>query len=145
MRGSAGLVCGFVAVVALSACGGDDESTTTDATSSSADAGTDATPVTFAPNGETVTVQALDNTFRVQDLTVEAGTEVLWDNVGRNDHNVIPVGDLEAVEWGVQTADFAPGDTYSRVFTTPGSYPYYCTIHGTEEVGMIGTITVTAP
>lgn len=145
MRGRAVLFGVFVAVVALSACGGDDESTTTEASSASAPIDTAAPPGTFAPNGETVTVQALDNTFRVQDLTIEAGTEVLWDNVGRNDHNVIPVGDLDAVEWGVQTVDFAPGDTYAHVFTTPGTYPYYCTIHGTEEVGMIGTITVTAP
>jgi plastocyanin len=31
------------------------------------------------------------------------------------------------------------------VFTEPGIYAYYCSIHGTDVVGMVGSITVTAP
>ena len=96
-----------------------------------------------AGEGETVTVQALDNTFRVQDLTVVVGTEVLFDNVGRNEHNVIPEPD-SIQGWGVGEADFAPGDTYTHVFTEPGVYAYVCTIHGVKGKGMVGTITVTA-
>jgi plastocyanin len=103
------------------------------------------TTPTLPTPAPSVTVQALDNSFRAQDLTVVAGTEVIWENVGRNDHNVIPVGDLEATAWGVLTADFAPKATYAHVFTEPGTYAYYCTIHGTDTAGMIGSITVTAP
>ena len=96
---------------------------------------------TFPPNGDTVVVLGLDNTFREETVEVEAGTEVLWENRGRNDHNVLPAD--EAADWGAQTDDFLPGDEYGRVFDTPGEYPYYCSIHGTAEVGMIGTIIVT--
>ena len=71
----------------------------------------------------------------------EAGPEVLWENRGRNDHNVLPVDETE--DWGAQTEDFVPGDEYARVFDTPGEYPYYCSIHGTTDVGMIGTVIVT--
>ena len=28
------------------------------------------------------------------------------------------------------------------VFDEPGEYPYYCTLHGTETAGMVGTIRV---
>ncbi len=96
---------------------------------------------TFPPNGETVVVLGLDNTFREETIEVEAGTEVLWENRGRNDHNVVPVD--ETADWGVEVEDFTPGDEYSLVFDTPGEYPYYCSIHGTAEVGMIGTVVVT--
>ena len=96
-------------------------------------------------NGEVVEVLALDNNFIEQHLTVSAGTEVKWVNNGRNDHDVLPEGDPEASQWGVTVDGFHPGDTYSRVFTDPGRYTYFCSIHGTASAGMYGTITVTEP
>lgn len=116
----------------IAACGGDDE-------------GTEQAAETIAPNGETVEVLSLDNNFIEQELTVSAGTEVKWVNNGRNDHNVLPDGDPEASKWGVLVDGFHPGDTYSHVFTEPGIYTYYCSIHGTADAGMYGTITVTEP
>ncbi|RLE23600.1 MAG: hypothetical protein DRJ50_05940 [Actinobacteria bacterium] len=92
------------------------------------------------PNGETVDVVAIDNTFRVEDIEIVAGTEVHWENRGRNEHNVIPTDDDE--DWGAETEDFLPGDEYAFVFDTPGEYRYYCTIHATKDVGMIGSVTV---
>ncbi|MCB1001541.1 MAG: hypothetical protein KDB40_19785 [Acidimicrobiales bacterium] len=92
-------------------------------------------------NGVSVTVQALDNTFRVQDLVVEVGTEVVFENVGRNEHNVIPEPD-SIQGWGVGEDRFAPGDVYSHVFDAPGVYAYVCTIHGVNGKGMVGTVTV---
>lgn len=99
----------------------------------------------FPPNGEVASVLALDNNFRPEALTVVAGTEVVFQNNGRNDHDVIPVGDPDTQAWGVQAEEFAPKDTYSHVFAQPGTYAYYCSIHGTETAGMVGTIVVTAP
>ena len=95
------------------------------------------------PNGVVVEVQALDNTFRPADLVIEAGTEVVFDNVGRNEHDVVPEpGSIQG--WGVGEDRFAPGDRYAHVFTEPGEYLYLCTIHGVDRKGMVGTITVTA-
>jgi plastocyanin len=95
-----------------------------------------------APNGEVLQVRSLDNSYRLPDVEVSAGTEIWWTNNGRNDHNVLPVNDDEA--WGVDTEDFTPGDEYRHVFDTPGVYLYYCSIHGTNTAGMIGSVTVTA-
>ena len=92
------------------------------------------------PNGETVDVVALDNTFRVEDIEIVAGTEVRWENRGRNEHNVIPTDD--EADWGAATEDFLPGDEYAFVFDTPGEYRYYCTIHASKDAGMIGSVTV---
>ena len=99
--------------------------------------------VAFPANGETVEVRSLDNSFVAASVEVEAGTEILWVNNGRNDHNVLPVD--ESLEWGVERDIFVPTAEYAHLFDQPGVYPYYCSIHGTKEVGMVGAIVVTEP
>lgn len=100
---------------------------------------------TYPASGATDSVVAIDNNFLPQTLTVVAGTEVVFTNNGRNAHNLVPADDPEATTWGVLETGFQPKSTYSRVFTTPGTYIYYCTIHGSPKAGMVGTIVVTAP
>ena len=99
----------------------------------------------YPANGDIETVDALDNNFRPQVLTIRAGTAVEFVNVGRNVHNVVPADDKTATTWGVLDAGFQPKGTYTYVFTRPGTYQYYCTIHGTPTAAMFGTINVTAP
>lgn len=89
--------------------------------------------------GTEAAVIALDNSFRVENIEVAPGTTVRWDNKGRNEHNVLPV---KGSGWGVEVDAFQPGDTYQRSFDTPGVYHYYCSIHGTTDSGMIGTVVV---
>ena len=86
----------------------------------------------------TVTVEAIDNTFRPDRIEITPGTEVVWVNRGRNDHDL-----MTEFGFGVTAAAFGPGEEYRHVFTEPGEYPYYCTIHGTPEIGMIGSVVVT--
>lgn len=85
-------------------------------------------------------VSAIDNTFRPAELEVAAGTEVVWTNDGRSVHNVLPV---EGDEWGVEADEFAPDASYRHRFTEPGTYAYYCSLHGTPTKGMVGNIVVT--
>lgn len=99
----------------------------------------------YPANGEVEAVLSLDNNFVPQTVTVVAGTEVRWDNKGRNGHDVLPESDPQATTWGVQVEEFQPGDSYSHLFDRPGTYVYYCSIHGTSTAGMFGTIIVTAP
>ena len=98
---------------------------------------------TFPANGETVEVRSLDNSFVAASVEIEAGTEIRWVNGGRNDHNVLPVD--ESLDWGVERDEFVPTAEYSHLFDQPGVYAYYCSIHGTKEVGMVGAIVVTEP
>lgn len=150
-------------VLVLASCGddgSDDAAPTTPPTEPAATTETAATPestdapaaettepaveepaATVPPNGVVVDVRALDNTFRPEEIEISAGTEVRWENGGRNDHNVLPADD--ELDWGVESDDFTPGDEYSVVFDTPGTYPYYCSLHGTVDFGMIGTVVVT--
>lgn len=128
-------VVGAVAVGALllAGCGADKAASATS---------NDATSTSDAPAGAqsgAVAVTAVDNSFKAETVTVTAGSTITWTNVGRNDHNVKPV---DAGDFGVDTAAFTPGTTYSATFSTPGTYRYYCTIHGTKDRGMIGTVEV---
>lgn len=138
--GSALIVSTILGCGALSACGDD---------------GSGEAAASFAPNGETITIQALDNSFRPVEFEISAGTEVVFENRGRNDHNVLPdavANDEELTAllaqgeaWGVVAAEFVPGDAYTHVFGEPGTYSYYCSIHGSPGAGMYGTLVVTDP
>lgn len=76
---------------------------------------------------------------------VEAGTEVLFENVGRNEHDVTPNPQSRFKDWGVAKTAFGPKAQYRYVFRTPGRYEYVCTIHGVKNKGMVGVVVVTTP
>jgi plastocyanin len=133
----------IVATILLVSCGADGQ-----------DSGV-TTIETVPANGEVVNIQALDNSFRPVDFEIAAGTEVMFDNRGRNDHNILPdtvkddagliallASDTSPTSWGVASPDFVPGDTYSHLFNVPGTYNYYCSIHGAPGAGMYGTLVV---
>lgn len=107
----------------VTACGGSDDSTDTEA------------PLVDA----VVDVRVLDNTYRPARLEVELGTTVVWTNGGRSVHDIVPT---DTSGWGVEPDAFAPGDVYRHRFTEQGTYAYYCSLHGTETAGMVGTIVV---
>ena len=152
------LVLGCVLFPTLLSCGGDSDDSGGRSDGSPPDSVVDAvttTLVTVPPNGESVEVVVLDNSYRPLDLEIEAGTEVVFDNRGRNEHNILPdsvkndaeltsllENDPSPSSWGIVSTEFAPTMTYAHVFTYPGTYPYYCSIHGAPGAGMYGTITV---
>ncbi|CAB4875184.1 unannotated protein [freshwater metagenome] len=131
-------VLGAVLLFALAGCAPDPS----DLASSPGTAGTTAstTAATVASTGVVVKINVIDNNFRPQASTAKVGDTVEFTNKGKNDHNVLP---QSGTGWGMDTAGFHPGDVYGHVFTAPGVYAFYCSIHGTNKVGMVGTITVT--
>lgn len=90
--------------------------------------------------GPTADVDVRDNTFDAENIQVSAGAEVVWTNNGRQDHDIVPA---ENDGWGVEPADFVPDDVYEHTFDEPGTYRYYCSLHGTADAGMTGAVVVT--
>ena len=85
-----------------------------------------------------VKVEAMDDYFQPEKITITVGTKVTWVNVGTKKHNVT-YDDLF-------DQDFNPGETFSYTFDKAGVYQYYCVQHALSETeGMVGTITVVAP
>ncbi len=105
--------------------------------------GAGATPeVTLVDPSVVADVEARDNRFEPDAIEVAAGTTVRFENTGRNEHNVVAAdGTPGAI--AVDVDDLAPGATVERRLTEPGTYQYYCSLHGTATAGMTGTITVT--
>jgi plastocyanin len=124
--------------VTLAACGGDDDDEgglTRGGDGAAAEIPDDVVVI----EGTDVRVQSLDNTFRAPNIQIRPGATVTWTNDGRNEHDVLPA---EGDAWGVEVADFQPGDEYRHTFDQPGVYDYFCSIHGTTTAGMIGTVVV---
>lgn len=97
-----------------------------------------ATTTGTAPGANVVTVE--NNVFSPSTITVRANTTVRWDWApGSLQHNITPI--QPATIPSDPTTSVAP-HSYQVTFTTPGSYNYYCTIHGTPTSGMRGTVIV---
>jgi plastocyanin len=71
--------------------------------------------------------------FVPADAVVAAGTEVVWLNADTDIHSIISTGGLFT-----SSDTFANGESYSVVFTEPGTYEYTCGVHPF----MMGSVTV---
>jgi plastocyanin len=81
--------------------------------------------------------------FSPSTVTIAPGETVTWTWLG-SPHSTTSDSTSGAETWdsGVLTT----GATFSHTFASPGSYPYYCTVHGAPGgVGMSGTVIVAAP
>jgi plastocyanin len=77
-----------------------------------------------------------DFAFQPQELTVVAGTTVVWVNQDGAPHNVT------FVDGSVASDNFRQGEAFEITFEEPGVYPIYCTLHGNPTSGMSGAVTV---
>ena len=85
-------------------------------------------------------VEVQNNLFSPSTITVPANTLVRWNWVaGSRQHNIVPVAPA-SIPSSPQVRD-GPA-TYEVTFTAPGTYNYYCSVHGTPTSGMRGTVVV---
>lgn len=78
------------------------------------------------------------NRFEPSQVTIPVGTTVTWRWVG-GFHDVTSAGDPAFAGSGAPVS--APS-TFSHTFTSPGTYLYFCSVHGSPSGGMRGTIVV---
>lgn len=112
-------------------------------------AGADGSPVKFtataagpgggpAPVGIELRDDGGNNRFEPASVTIPVGTTVTWTWVS-GFHNVVPNGTPGFTGSGQPVS--AP-HTFSQTFDTPGTYLYFCVVHGSPTAGMRGTIVV---
>ena len=80
--------------------------------------------------------------FTPQTVNIQIGDTVQW-NWASSDHSStsgVPGAPDGIWDSGIQIR----GTTFSRVFSDAGTFPYYCTPHG-SCCGMVGSVVVTAP
>jgi plastocyanin len=73
--------------------------------------------------------------FDPLEVTINAGETVEWDQNDITEHTVTSNDGL------FDSSDLEPDSIFTYQFSTPGDYPYYCTIHG---FGMSGVVHVVA-
>ena len=109
-----------------------------------------AAPPPPPPGAPTTTITMTDYQFTPATITIKAGTIVKWVNNGTTTHTA--TSDAGAFDSGAISAPGTaqdpyggttqtPGGSFEMTFSTPGTYSYHCTYHGTLR-NMTGTITV---
>lgn len=100
-------------------------------------------PVAFSTDiviTTTVSVSIDDDFFSPATDTIAVGDSVQWTNNGGLSHTVTS-GNGSPTTYDSGT--LAPTATFTHVYTTAGTYPYYCKFHGAANgTGMHGTIVV---
>jgi plastocyanin len=92
-------------------------------------------PAAAAP----VTVEMANFAYVSNNITVPMGTTVTWVNKDSG-----PRHSATAADGSFDTGLFDAGEESTLTFDTPGTYVYYCTLHGSPDgSGMAATITVT--
>jgi plastocyanin len=84
-----------------------------------------AAPAGVAAPAESAQVVIDNFAFQPATLTVTAGTKVTWVNRDDVPHTATSSARPRAFASGTLDTD----DRFSRVFATPGTYPYFCAVH----------------
>ena len=120
------VVSGLVMLAAVTvACGG---SSSSGGVGSLATQGLANAPTPTPPPQAKVVIA--DNSFTPAQLTISAGTNVVWEWGGANPHSV---------QLGGRASDTMTGSgKFEKVFDTPGTtFPYQCGVHGAAMSGKI--------
>jgi plastocyanin len=96
-----------------------------------------------AAGQSTAAISIVGLSFQPADVTVNAGDTVTWTvtQAVADPHTVTSGSGTPSGVFDSKITLHNNGDTFSYTFATPGTFPYYCTIHPTQ---MKGTITVLA-
>jgi plastocyanin len=112
-----------------SGAGGQDSSGSQSTDTSSASSGSRSR---LAHVAQTTSVQMKDFLFSPATVTVHVGDLITWRNTGKAPHTAT------ADDGSFDTGTVTPGQSASHMFTRPGTFTYYCTIHP----NMKGTVRV---
>jgi plastocyanin len=87
--------------------------------------------------GQAAAVSIQDDVFVPRRVEVEAGGTVVWQHVGQRPHTVT------ASDGSFDSGNMESGASFSRTFSQPGTYSYYCRFHGSASgTGMAGVVVV---
>lgn len=102
---------------------------------------------TVEPNGTTVEAEVVDTAFKPATLKISVGTTVEWVQTGLAPHSVTAAdGSFDSSpDCGSIRADecLGPEDRFTHVFDEPGTFIYYCRVHGLPDgTGMAARVVV---
>src|SRR5688572_29560238 len=87
-----------------------------------------------------VAVSVRDNFFDPRNVTINVNDRVVWTWAGVNFHDTTGPGTPPLWRSPIQNRG-----TFAHVFTTTGTFNYYCSPHSQPPFPMLGRVTVQAP
>jgi plastocyanin len=132
-RGIFALALTLLLSLVLAACG--DSPTAAPAATTTA-AGVATTAAAAAP--QTINIDIVGFKFSPQEVSIPAGSTVIWTNKDAAKHNVV------ADDKSFESPTLEKGQSFTKKFDAPATIGYFCSFHGTAGQGMIGKLTVTA-
>jgi plastocyanin len=89
----------------------------------------------------------VDTDFAPETITIDRGASVRWKQVGDQPHSVTAVDESfdSSPDCGPLDSDqcLGRGATFVHAFEEPGTYRYYCRVHGLPDgTGMTGSVVV---
>jgi plastocyanin len=98
-------------------------------------------------SGRQESARVVDTDFLPGKLVVSAGTTVTWTQVGDQPHSVSSNDDVfeSSPDCSPTASDMClgEGDVFTYTFEKPGTFKYYCRVHGLPDgTGMTGTVVV---
>jgi plastocyanin len=94
----------------------------------------------LALNAATFKVTVKNYSFSPSALTINKGDTVVWNFTGGTHTTTSGSSCTSDGKW--DSGDKNSGESYSHVFSTSGTFPYFCTPHCAS--GMTGSVTVSA-
>jgi plastocyanin len=94
-------------------------------------------PASALAQGAGTGVSAQDDQFAPAMTSVASGKMLTWQNDGVEQHTIT------ADDGAFDSGNLDPGQTFGFTFDTPGTFAYYCSIHGGPNgQGMAGVVVV---
>ncbi len=131
-RGILALALTLLLSLVLAACG---DSPTAPAANTTA-SGVFTTAAAATP--QTINIDIVGFKFSPQEVSIPAGSTVIWTNKDAAKHNVV------ADDKSFESPTLEKGQSFTKKFDAPATIGYFCSFHGTAGQGMIGKLTVTA-
>ena len=111
------------------------------ASSSSAASSSASSSANSSSSSQTSMVSIHDLAFNPSSITVPVGTTVLWtNNENGSIQHIVASGTPGSPSGMFDSGALNPGQSFQFTFTQPGTFTYYCRIHG---AAMTGTVVVT--
>ena len=79
-------------------------------------------------NNNEIVITMENTTYNPNDLEIEAGTTVIWENNDNITHTVSSNNNQQ-----LNSGDLEQGDSYQYTFENTGTYNYYCQYHSSMQ------------
>jgi plastocyanin len=94
-----------------------------------------AAPEKQAKPAASKSVSVGDNFYAPETVTINVGDTVTWNNDGAAEHSAT------ADDGSFDTGTFPGGQSRSETFTSAGTIPYFCTVHGQAQSGTVRVLS----